>query len=132
MAVIAAAQKMASVGSTLLRMGHLKHSVFRQCSLNVRRICVPVTTENKSDNSLKEKRKEKRRKRREEGIRIHAMYHMEVNELATELRLKRLEEEKHLNTEQQEKENLRKLEKTMHDRVIESVHLENKSLELQR
>ena len=59
MAVIAAALKMASVGSTLLRMGHLKHSVFRQCSLNVRRICVPVTTENKSDKSLKDTREEK-------------------------------------------------------------------------
>ena len=121
-----------SVGSALLRMGHLKHSVFRQCSLNLRRICVPVTTENKDNKSLKEKRKEKRRKRREEGIRAHAMYHVKVNELAAELRLKRLEEEKHLNAEQQKKENLRQLEKTMHDRVIESVNLENKSLELQR
>ena len=60
------------------------------------------------------------------------MYHNKVNELATEFRLKRLEEEKLLNTEQQKREDLRQLEKKTHDRVIESVNLDNKFLELQR
>lgn len=104
------------------------HSVFRQCSLNLRRSCVSASPEDIKQNS----RKEKRRKRREEGIRTHAIYHIKVNEIASEFRLKRLEEEKQLNTEQQKKEDLRRLEKKTHDGVIESVILQNKLLQFQR
>lgn len=116
------------MASTLVRTGQLKNMVFRHCFLNIRQICVPVTAENKTSKS----RKERRRKRKEEGMRTHAIYHNKVNELATKFRLKRLEEEKLLNTEQQKREDLRQLEKKTHDGVIESVNLDNKFLELRR
>jgi len=57
---------------------------------------------------------------------------MKVKDLAAEFHLKRQEEEKHLNTEQKKKEELRKLEKEVHERVIESINLENKRMEQQR
>ena len=116
------------MAATLLRTGNPKHSGFRQLTLSLRRICVPVTAENKTEKSSKEIR----RKLKEEGIRTHTLYHMKVKDLAAEFRLKRQEEEKHLNTEQKKKEELRKLEKEMHERVIESVNLENKRMEQQR
>ena len=114
----------------LLRIGHLKHSVFRPFSFSLRRMCVPATAE--LENKNEKPSKATRRKLKEEGIQTHARYHITVKELAAEFRLKRLEEEKHLNAEQQKKEDLRKLEKEMHERAIESVNLENKRIELQR
>lgn len=65
-------------------------------------------------------------------MRTHAMYHMKVKEIASEFRLKRLEEEKILNTEEQRKEDLRWQERKTHDGIIESINLENKLLQMQR
>ena len=118
--------KMAS--TLLLRMRKLQQPAFLARSLNFRQIAGSVTHEDKKQNS----RKEKRRRKREEGMRTHAMYHMKVKEIASEFRLKRLEEEKILNTEEQRKEDLRWQERKTHDGIIESINLENKLLQMQR
>ena len=118
--------KMAS--TLLFRMRKLQQPVFLARSLNFRQIAGSVTHEDKKQNS----RKEKRRRKREEGMRTHAMYHMKVKEIASEFRLKRVEEEKILNTEEQRKEDLRWQERKTHDGIIESINLENKLLQMQR
>ena len=68
---------------------------------------------------------EEKRKRRDEGKKLHAIYHMKVDKIAAEFLMKRQEEEMNLNQEMLKKKELQKLEKEMHDRIIESVHLEN-------
>lgn len=117
---------MTKMAGTLLRMGQLK--LFRQFTAPLRRICVPATAENKSEKLPKAMR----RKLKEEGIQRHAIYHIKVKELAADFRLKRLEEEKHLNAEEQKHADLRQLEKEMHERVIESIKLENQRMAVLR
>lgn len=73
-----------------------------------------------------------KRKLKEERMQTHAKYHIKVKELAAEFRLKRLEEEKNLNAEQQKKEDVRKFEAETHERVIENINMENKRMQLQR
>lgn len=68
---------------------------------------------------------EEKVRRRDEGKKLHALYHMEVDKIAAKFLLKRKEEEMNLNQEMLKKKELRKLEEEMHDRIIESVHLEN-------
>lgn len=118
--------KMAS--TLIFRLRKLQQPVFLARSLNFRQIADSATHEDKKQNS----RKEKRRRKREEGMRTHALYHMKVKEIASEFRLKRLEEEKLLNTEEQRKEDLRWQERKAHDGIIESINLENKLLRMQR
>jgi len=92
--------------------------------LNLRRICVVTTAENAGE-KLTAKEEEERIKKRETGKQLHAVYHLKVNEIAEVFRVNRLEQEKHLNHEKRKKGELRQLEKEIHDRVIESVKLEN-------
>lgn len=102
--------------------------------LNVCRNCHATTAEDKNDNTqeettLKKQDNEERRRRRDEGKQLHAVYHMKVDEIAAEFLMKRQEEEKHLSHEMQKKRELQKLEEEIHDRVIESVHLENERVQ---
>lgn len=114
----------------LQRKLHPNHSVKPILNLYLRRICVATTVEKEGDKffeetALKVKDEEEKKRRREAGKQLHAAYHIKVNEIAEKFLLKRLEEEKHLNDEKRKKEELRQLEKEIHDRVIESVKLEN-------
>ena len=92
--------------------------------LNLRRICDATTVENEGE-KLTAKEEEEKIKKREAGKQLHAVYHLKVSEIAEEFRVNRLEQEKHLNYEKYKKGELRQLEKEIHDRVIESVKLEN-------
>lgn len=121
---------MLNMAATLWRIRHLQHSFPCQFFVAVRQICVPIT----SEHDCKEEKPSMltKRKLKEEGMQTHAKYHIKVKELAAEFRLKRLEEEKHLNEEQQKKEDIRKFEAEMHERVIENINMENKRMQLQR
>ena len=96
--------------------------------LNLRRICVATTVENERENLTPKEEEEKIRKR-EAGKQLHAVYHLKVNEIAKEFRVNRLEWEKNLTNEKCKKGDLRLLEKEIHDRVIESVKLENERIQ---
>lgn len=94
------------------------------------RNCSTTTVEIKNDNTSVEtapkmQEDEEKRKRRDEGKKLHAIYHMKVDKIAAEFLMKRQEEEMNLNQEMLKKKELQKLEKEMHDRIIESVRLEN-------
>ena len=94
------------------------------------RNCSTTTVEIKNGNTSVEtapkmQEDEEKRKRRDEGKKLHAIYHMKVDKIAAEFLMKRQEEEMNLNQEMLKKKELQKLEKEMHDRIIESVHLEN-------
>lgn len=121
---------MLNMAATLWRIRHLQHSFPCQFFVAVRQICVPIT----SEHDCKEEKPSMltKRKLKEEGMQTHAKYHIKVKELAAEFRLKRLEEEKHLNEEQQKKEDIRKFEAETHERVIENINMENKRMQLQR
>lgn len=108
-------------------------SVYPILNLHLRRICVATTVENKEDKFFEEtaltmREREEKRRRREAGKQLHAVYHMKVNTIAEKFLAERLKEEKHLSDEKCRKEELRQLEKEMHDRVIESVKLENERI----
>lgn len=107
---------------------YLNHSTCPNLYLNLRRICVATTVENEGE-KLTAKEEEEKNRKREVGKQLHAVYHIKVNEIAEEFRVNRLEEEKHLNDEKRKKEELRQLEKEIHDRVIESVKLENERIQ---
>lgn len=120
--------------SLLQRKLYPNHSVYPILNLYLRRICVATTVENEGDKffeetALKVKEEEEKKRRREAGKQLHAAYHIKVNEIAEKFLVKRLEEEKHLNYERRKKEELRQLEKEIHDRVIESVKLENERIQ---
>ena len=96
--------------------------------LNLRRICVATTVENERE-KLTPKEEEEKIRKREAGKQLHAVYHLKVNEIAKEFRVDRLDWEKNLNDEKRRKGELRLLEKEIHDRVIESVKLENERIQ---
>jgi len=96
--------------------------------LNLRRICVATAVENEEE-KLTAKEKEEKIRKREAGKQLHAVYHIKVNKIAEEFRVNRFEQEKHLNDEKRKKVELRQLEKEKHDRVIESVKLENERIQ---
>lgn len=75
------------------------------------------------------KEKEEKIRKREAGKQLHAVYHIKVSEIAEEFRVNRFEQKKHLNDEKRKKVELRQLEKEKHDRVIESVKLENERIQ---
>ena len=111
---------------------YLNHSACPILCLNLRRICVATsvatTVENEGE-KLTAKEEEEKNRKREEGKQLHAVYHIKVKEIAEEFRVNRLEEEKHLNEEKRKKEELRQLEKEIHDRVVNSVKLENERIQ---
>ena len=104
------------------------HSACPILYLNLRRICVATTVENEGE-KLTAKEEEEKIRKRETGKQLHAVYHLKVNEIAEEFRVNRLEQEKYLNDEKRKKGELRQLEKEIHDRVIESVKLENERIQ---
>lgn len=120
--------------SFLQRKLYPDHSVGPILNLHLRRICVASTVEDEGDKLFDEtaltvEEEEEKTRRREAGKQLHAAYHIKVNEIAEKFLVKRLEEEKQLNDEKRKKEELRLLEKEMHDRVIESVKLENERIQ---
>ena len=104
------------------------HSACPIVFLNLRRICIATTVENEGK-KLTAKEEEEKIRKRETGKQLHAVYHLKVSEIAEEFRVNRLEQEEHLNDEKRTKGELRQLEKEIHDRVIESVKLENERIQ---
>ena len=107
---------------------YANHSACPLLYLNLRRICVATTVENEKEKPTA-KEEEEKIKKRDAGKQLHAVYHIKVNEIAEEFRVNRLEQEKHLNVEKRKKDELWQLEKEIHDRVIESVKLENERIQ---
>ena len=125
---MAAAIATKSPSSFFWKRFYSNHSASTILYLNLRRICVATTVENERENLTPKEEEEKIRKR-EAGKQLHAVYHLKVNEIAKEFRVNRLEWEKNLTNEKCKKGDLRLLEKEIHDRVIESVKLENKRIQ---
>lgn len=110
-----------------------RKAAFPVFNLNLRRLCVATTSENEEDKLFEETtlkmREEEKKRMRQAGKQLHAVYHIKVNEIAQEFLMKRQEEKKHLNNAMFKNEDLRQLDKEIHDRVVESVKLENERIE---
>ena len=91
----------------------------------MRKICVAAGAESKNDKMTKEMK----RRLRAEGIRAHALYKIKVDEIAANLRAKRMEEEKRQMAAKIGPERPEQLEKEEIERIIQSVELENEKME---